>query len=174
MNVTLLLAGSLTLVGLVFLIAWLAGTRAAQASSTAGPTWRPRSGATLQQPGERIFAVEDWEFILREAPQLRRAFLRDRRAIARAWLGQGRECVREIMKAHRQVARAEVNVSASLEAKLALGYFVFMAASLLAEGLVWLPGFWGQKLVYKTMEAGNLLRSFGGAEPQSAEAAPAD
>ena len=90
---------------------------------------------------ERIFGREDWDFIrIRASKQVQRLFLRERKAIALAWISQ----LRRQAKAGMQLRVSRVRVSKELqpvvEIKLAVDYYSFLGMCALMAAIVSLRG----------------------------------
>ena len=114
----------------------------------------------FERISEGIFSQADLQFILKDAPELRGEFVRERRALALQWIAQTRNSLRAIMWVHRISARENSDVSPELELKLALNYGSFLAIAALAETYIWLRGpFASRKLVAGLVGAGNRIRS---------------
>ena len=88
---------------------------------------------------QKIFSQPDWEFFLIEAPsQIRRVFLQRRKAIALSWLRQIRKRASQLMRLHRRMVSANIRLSPTIEAKLAINYFVFLLLCNSLSALIWL------------------------------------
>lgn len=113
---------------------------------------------------QKIFSQPDWEFFLIEAPsQIRRVFLQRRKAIALSWLRQIRKRASQLMRLHRRMVSANIRLSPTIEAKLAINYFVFLLLCNSLSALIWLGGpFWVGGIVrYTTTFADQLSHIFG-------------
>jgi hypothetical protein len=89
---------------------------------------------------DRVFAIEDWDFVCREAPLLRKILLRERKAIAVLLLRQTRRQVAQIFQFHRIATRTAANLNVTMEVTIAASYVAFLVAFLAALGLVHLLG----------------------------------
>ena len=159
------LAAGLGLLGLLLVLFLRMGAQPQDRTDAAAATALLAADAALwaQQLGDRIFSQVDLEFILKEAPLLRKKLLRERRDIALLWIAQRKDAARAVMRLHRAVARANIAISPALEFKLAANYFVFLAACTLAESLVWLRGpFASRKVVSSLIAVGDRMRSLSG------------
>jgi hypothetical protein len=91
--------------------------------------------------GERIFSEEDWNFISNcTAPGIQRIFLEERKALALSWLKQTRKRVGQIMTFHRIAVRQDVQLSPTLEVRLAVDYLLFVFSYNFLYALIWLRG----------------------------------
>ena len=162
MIVLIFIAAGLGFLGfLLFLVLRMGADYQDEAGPTAAASLLAADAALwAQQLGDRIFSQVDLEFILKEAPLLRKKLLRERRDIALLWIAQRKDAARAVMRLHRAVARANIAISPALEFKLAANYFVFLAACTLAESLVWLRGpLASRKLVSRLITAGDRMRA---------------
>jgi hypothetical protein len=77
---------------------------------------------------ERIFAAQDLEYVKRAAPpEIQRAFLRERKRIAIAWVGRLRTAFARLMRLHRTQARVYPHLSLQKEIGLALNFVALLA-----------------------------------------------
>jgi hypothetical protein len=91
--------------------------------------------------GERIFALEDWDFTSANTSNgIQRMFLKERKLLAVSWLQQTRSAVGRMMKFHRKAVRGDIRLSPSLELRLALDYVLFLLTYEILCGLIWLRG----------------------------------
>ncbi len=136
-------------VGLGFLAAlmlWVGRTATpAPASEAAEKAQEVLAAAQLELPsralGERIFALEDCEFVARQVSgELQRQFLRERKAIALCWLSRTRKALQYMMAFHRKAVRGNAQLNPAAEARLALSYFSFLLVYDLLFVLIWLRG----------------------------------
>ena len=99
--------------------------------------------------GERIFARDDWNFVVSQAaPSVQRRFLNDRKAVALAWLAETRLALQKLMRFHRRAVRGNANLSPAVEIRLALGYFSFLLVYDVLRAVIWLRGpFAAQRVV---------------------------
>ena len=128
----------------------------------ANAVWfRGEAALSSQRVGRRIFSREDFDFVLREAPWLRKELLRERRALALSWLAQRRNSVRCILQVYPAAARASKNLVPANELKLALNYFAFIVICAVAEGVIWLRGpFTASRMISSIIVVGDRMRSF--------------
>ncbi len=89
----------------------------------------------------RIFGLEDWEFVLSRAPEeVQRLFLKERTEIAFCWLSEIRSQAKAAMRFHIAHARTSENLQLLPELRLTIDYFLiqakcgFVAAVLLLRG----------------------------------------
>jgi hypothetical protein len=76
-----------------------------------------------------IFGRDDWEYISNfDSPQLRAAFLRERKSVARAWVRATAGSIHRIMREHAQIARHSSDLQISDELGLYLRYLSLQAA----------------------------------------------
>ncbi len=76
---------------------------------------------------ERVFSVEDWEFVERTAPKSAASkFKAERTALALDWLTTIKGRVVTLMDIYRRIARQEANLTFSGEGKLFLRYVAFL------------------------------------------------
>jgi hypothetical protein len=139
---------------LVLLLLW--AQRSARAPLSRRESFRAEEALGAFQLGlptrtlaERIFAQEDWDYVAQQAPpEVRRAFLRERKTLALAWLRQTRLHVGILMRFHRRAVRGNARLSPAMEAGLTAHYLVFLMLYQVLCGLVWLRGpFWVQGMV---------------------------
>lgn len=90
---------------------------------------------------ERIFALEDREFVARQVPKLaQQQFLRERKALALSWLRETRLVLRYLMAFHLKAVRSSRELSPAVEARLAVRYVFFLVVYDLLFALIWLRG----------------------------------
>jgi hypothetical protein len=100
-----------------------------------------RSVGSQRDLGERIFGLQDWDFVLRETPsEIQRIFQRERTVLALAWLRRTRMQTSQVMRAHVAVARQSEELQIVMEIKLALNYLLFLVLCNSLVGWVWLLG----------------------------------
>lgn len=76
---------------------------------------------------ERVFSVEDWEFVERTAPKaVAERFKSERTALALDWITTIKSRVVTLMNIYRRVARQEANLTFSGEGMLFLRYAGFL------------------------------------------------
>jgi len=102
-----------------------------------------RGGSTASHDdlGERIFSLEDWEFVSTNTPsQIQKMFLHERGVIAISWLRRTRMRISLVMRAHLAAAGQTENLHPATELKLALNYLVFRVLCDVLIGCIWLRG----------------------------------
>jgi len=77
----------------------------------------------------RIFAQEDLDFILREAPSLERIFLTERTHVAILWLRDARTCMEKVFHFYRMATRHSASLEFWTEIRVARDYFAFLVMS---------------------------------------------
>jgi hypothetical protein len=76
-----------------------------------------------------IFSDADQEYVSKfDSPQLRSAFLRERKSVARAWVRATAGSIHRIMREHAQIARRSSDLEISDELGLYARYFSLQAA----------------------------------------------
>jgi hypothetical protein len=90
---------------------------------------------------DRLFGLEDWEFIAKQCPaQLRRMFLGQRTALALSLLHGVRENATRLIRVHSAAARTHSHLKPLAEVKVVADYvFIQMLCQVLAL-LIWLRG----------------------------------
>jgi len=79
---------------------------------------------------ERLFALQDWEYVSRQAPpQIRRLFLRERRSIALSWLRDTRGQAVHLVGFYLRVVRRNASLKPGVELRLAFRYALFLLES---------------------------------------------
>lgn len=141
-------------IGLLLLIVLLVWARR---SASAAPDGRARaevlealSALELAVPPrplrERIFALEDWEFISNQAAHnTQRLFLKERRRVALSWLRETRKKVGEVIALRRTAVRRDRELRPAVEIKLATDYGFFFLVYVLLHTLIWLGGPFGAR-----------------------------
>jgi len=77
---------------------------------------------------ERIFATQDLEYVTRVAPaEVQRAFLRERKRIAIAWVERLRSSFVKLMRLHRAQARVYPQLSLRKEIGLGINFVALLA-----------------------------------------------
>ena len=90
---------------------------------------------------ERIFAVEDEEFISHERrPEVKNLFERERKALAVQWLRTTQREIARLMDMHLRLASYTHNPDSHFEVELAINYAAFFVGSRLFLLLVFLAG----------------------------------
>lgn len=91
--------------------------------------------------GERIFGLEDWDFVSRNMPgEIQEMFLRERSVLAISWLRRTRRQVSLVMRAHVAAVRQIADFQLAPELKLALSYLLFLILCDFLIGWIWLCG----------------------------------
>jgi hypothetical protein len=99
------------------------------------------STASHDDLGERIFGLEDWDFVSRNTPfEIQKLFLHERAALAISWLRRTRTRISLVMRTHLVAARQTEDLEPATELKLALSYLVFLILCDLLIGCIWLRG----------------------------------
>ena len=86
--------------------------------------------------GERLCSKDDWELIIREAPEFQKQFQRDRKVLMLLWLQGVRGAVVEEVKQYRRFARTQIAVDLGVEYRLAADYLAFLLLCEIAGCLV--------------------------------------
>ncbi len=91
--------------------------------------------------GERIFGLEDWDFVSRTAPsEIQKMFLHERGVLAISWLRRTRTRISLVMRAHLAAAGQTEDLHPATELKLALSYLMFLLLCDVLIGCIWLHG----------------------------------
>ncbi len=131
---------------LVLLLLW--AQRSARAPLSRRESFRAEEALGTFQLGlptrvlaERIFAQEDWDYVARQAPpEVRRAFLRERKTLALAWLRQTRQQVGRLMRFHLRAVHRNARLAPGVELRLTAHYLVFLMVYQVLSSLIWLRG----------------------------------
>ncbi len=102
-----------------------------------------RGGSTAShgELGERIFGLEDWDFVSRNMPlEIQKTFLRERSILAVSWLRRTRRRVSLVMRAHVAAVQQIEDLQIAPELRLALNYLVFLILCDLLIAWIWLRG----------------------------------
>lgn len=140
-DLAIFLAIALLLLG--FLLVWLLRSRASAPS-----LFKARVALTVlrlavppRALAERIFALEDWDFISNQAPrQVQQLFLAERRRVGLAWLRETRRKVEEVMELHGRAVRRTSSLHPFAELRLATSYAFFLSVYAFLFLLIWLRG----------------------------------
>jgi hypothetical protein len=90
---------------------------------------------------ERVCARQDFEFVSANAPrQVRRAFQRERRSMAIAWVRQASRQAQRWMAFYSKTVRHSASLSPSMELKLALQFAAFHLTCFALMTAIWLGG----------------------------------
>jgi hypothetical protein len=90
---------------------------------------------------ERIFAVEDAEFIARSAPRdVKRSFFSERKKLAVHWFRKTRKQMAGLMDLHLRLASYTHDPSPGFELRITAKYLTFVAVSNIVLLLLWLLG----------------------------------
>ena len=88
-----------------------------------------------------IFGSDDSEYVSKfDSPQLRSAFLRERKSVARAWVRATAGSIHRIMREHAQIARRSSDLEISAELGLFLRYISLQAACVFLQLSIGLVG----------------------------------
>jgi hypothetical protein len=99
------------------------------------------STASHDDLGERIFGLEDWDFVSRNTPsEIQKMLLHERGVLAISWLRRTRTRISLVMRAHLAVAGQSENLHPATELKLAISYLVFLILCDALIGCIWLRG----------------------------------
>lgn len=91
--------------------------------------------------GERIFGLEDWDFVSRNmSSEIQKMFLRERAILAISWLRRTRRSTSLVMRAHVAAAQQTEDLQFAPELKLALSYLLFLILCDSLIGWIWLRG----------------------------------
>ena len=102
-----------------------------------------RGGSTASHDdlGERIFSLEDWDFVSHNTPsEIQKMFLHERAVLVISWLRRTRTRISLVMRAHVAAAGKTENLLPASELKLALSYLVFLILCDVLIGCIWLRG----------------------------------
>jgi hypothetical protein len=94
---------------------------------------------------ERIFALEDLEFVQRENPWLKSTLARERSRIALLWLKDLRTSAKRVFLLHRLIARQSASLSVAAEVRVLSGYLAFRVLLEAARILIHVLGPWGAR-----------------------------
>jgi len=109
--------------------------------------------------GNRIFSLQDWDFVSHETTlEIRRIFQKERAALAISWLQRTRRQVSLVMRTHAIGVRNCGKLQAAVELKLLLSYLSLVMLIDFLIGLVWLRGLRTRKLVRSTFQLTLWLR----------------
>lgn len=90
---------------------------------------------------KRVFAREDWEFILKYGrPELERLFLYERKNVAYSWLRRTRSGVGTLMRLRRAMLRVNMHSTLGLDLAVFLNYAVFVVFCRILELGIWWRG----------------------------------
>jgi len=133
-----------------------------------------RSAGSQRDLGERIFGLQDWDFVSGETfPEIQRMFQRERTVLAIAWLRRARLQVSQVMRAHVAGAQQSEDLQLATEIRLALSYFLFLILCNSLIGWVWLYGpvrtrkIVGQSLLWATQLRGAFEQLMARVDPAS-------
>lgn len=110
---------------------------------------------------ERVFGLQDWEFISREAPpEIQRMFQRERTTLVISWLRRARDRISQVMHAHVAAVRLNEGLQFGTEIRIALNYLLFLILCEFMVGLIWLRGpIRTRKVVLRTVRSAARLRA---------------
>lgn len=120
-----------------------------------------RSSASLEDLGERIFRLRDWDFVSRNMPsEIQKIFLRERAFLAVSWLRRTRTRISLVMRAHVGAVGQIQDLQLATELKLALSYLsFFILCNLLIAGIRLRGPIRTRKTVGQTLRAVAWLRT---------------
>lgn len=90
--------------------------------------------------GERIFAVEDWQFVSTSPSEIQQLFRRERSALATSWVRGTRRLLSQVMRAHLTAVRNSEDLRVTTEVRLALTYVFYVILCYLLIVLIWFRG----------------------------------
>jgi len=104
---------------------------------------------------KRIFAADDIDFVSRTGtPEVRRFFLKERKALALQWLRKTKKQVGQLMDLHLKLASYTYEPSPTFELGLTVNYMSFILASNVLLAFLWLRGpFQAARTVTYTLRA---------------------
>ncbi len=149
---------------LILLVVW--ARRGARPAPSGGELAGAQTALTILQSEllpqalvERIFALQDWDFVRSQAPaDVQGVFLRERKAIALSWLRQTRRQVKKLMEFHLLAARRSVNLSPAMEVKVATDCLLFLLECGILIFLIRLRGpFYVRRMVGQTASVAERL-----------------
>lgn len=119
-----------------------------------------RSIGSQRDLGERIFGLQDWDFVSCETPsEIQRMFQRERTVLAIALLRRTRLQVSQVMRAHVEVAQQSDDLQLATEIRIALSYSLFLILCNSLIGWIWLYGpVRARKVVGQTLQWAAQLR----------------
>lgn len=112
---------------------------------------------------ERIFSLEDAEFIERSAtPVVKCSFLKERKTLALHWFRKTRKQVAQLMDLHLRLASYTYDPNPGFELRLTAKYFTFVVVSNIVLLLLWLLGPFKatRTLSYAIRTAGSFCSTF--------------
>ncbi|PYU69272.1 MAG: hypothetical protein DMG49_13785 [Acidobacteria bacterium] len=112
---------------LVVILVWIRADLRSRHLPSVLDQWLPDQGEAAEVcPPEfvsQIFSGQDLRFISRlESPDLKRHFLRERRAVALLWVQQTSAAIRRIMRRHLEASRLSADIEFATEARIFLQY----------------------------------------------------
>jgi hypothetical protein len=127
------------------------------------PRKHQAAGGSTASPGdlgERIFGLEDWDFVSRNmSSEIHKMFLRERATLAISWLRRTRTRISLVMRTHAAAVGQIEDLHLATELKLALNYFVFLILCDLLIAWIWLHGpVRTRKMVDQTLRTVTWLR----------------
>jgi hypothetical protein len=104
--------------------------------------------------GERIFDLQDWDFVSHEtSPEIQSMFQQERAVLAISWLRRTRRQITLLILAHAAEVRRSKNLQPAMELKLLLSYLSLVMLCDLLIGLIWFRGPVGaRKVVRRTFD----------------------
>ena len=88
----------------------------------------------------RIFGLDDWDYVSRTSKQVQRLFLKERKEIAFCWISDMRSRAKIAMRTHVAHARKADKLQPALELRLTFEYFMIRAKCELIAAILWLRG----------------------------------
>jgi hypothetical protein len=148
MNGTLIsLLCGLLLLGILAAIAFLRGHATASPPAEQEGTPEPIEillDLNLEFPSRavagRIFDLQDWYFVMQEAPSLQKTFLQERKGMGILWLQETRRTVVRLHHLHRIAVRGAASLDVALELRTIADYYAFLLLSGTAHALIYFFG----------------------------------
>ena len=119
-----------------------------------------RSTTSHEDLGERIFGLQDWDFVSRNVPSgIQKMFLHERTVLGISWLRRTRRRVSFVMRAHLAAVQQIGDLQLVTEMRLALSYLLFLILCDSLIGWIWLRGpVRTRKMVRRTLRTMAWLR----------------
>jgi len=90
---------------------------------------------------QRVFAVEDWDYVCSTTPQtIQEMFMEERKRISLLWIDQVRDQIRSLGRFHRGAARHYAQLNPRMEMELAFRFATLMTACRALHLVVYLAG----------------------------------
>jgi hypothetical protein len=85
------------------------------------------TGGSAMQVARYLFGSEDWKYVASLGSKtLKRHFLKERRALALAWVEAARSEARALMRVHRTTVRTSPHLHLGVELRISCVYFEFL------------------------------------------------